>query len=234
MTGREEARARFYELLKKTIRSSDSCVLCSFIFRTIRIKKKVKNCCFALGAAIDKEESRSVRLHSPPPPTQEEEHWEEGDVNDPEMEEKSNGICEMVTYDPVEIADIAEEKRKIEFRISQTKSEREKQREMDSISKECVNGRESVLVHSASFYGLLGSSEIPTSPPSPRRNVAKTGGEEEVKQEIGRVGWGEEGEEEEEGKEMEDNPEFSNLGLMVRSDTRQCLIVPADWCVTPR
>ena len=147
----------------------------------------------------------------------------EGDVDDQEFEEDVNEIYEMVEYDLVEITDIAEEKGKIEVQTLKTKG-KEKMEEMDPTYNETekVIGKQYVLVHSASFYGLMGSGES---------KVDKTMEEEEVKQDMGSVGWGEGGEN---GDEGEDNPEANKLGLMVRTDTRECLIAPADWCVTPR
>ena len=164
------------------------------------MSKKIKSIYFASASFPDSEKQRS-KLRSPPPPPL--KHHEDDDDGEEEGKEDVE-----IENDCVEIADIAELKKKLAMEGSA-------QNEADEKSK-------SHLLHSASFYGYTG----PICPQTPSKKKTPDGKRVEGEDEEWEAWDGEE--------EMEASPGVHHGRPMERSDTKFCLIVSSDYRLTPR
>ena len=140
-----DARTKFQSLLLNTIRlesqsGEDHWNIC----RTIRVSKKIKSIYFASATFPDEDKQLRSKLRSPPPPLA--MQHQEDEEEERELEEDVG-----IENEYVEIADIAEQKKKLAM-------------EKDEKSKS--------LLHSASFYGCYSG---PICPQTPSKKVPSDG-----------------------------------------------------------
>ena len=192
------------------------------------MSKTFKNITFdkAISPLDEKESKPKRKLRSPPPL--------------PREDTLESVECEIYDFEPdVEITDIAEKKEEqMKLKSSEVDMEMlddaEKLTTQNEISDAASPAK--VLVHTASFYAR---SVSPLCPPTPKKAAPfqkKTPFPE--KENTGSNLAGEDSEE----WDKDDQPDcppprtFHNgsLPIITRTDTKTCLIIPADWCLTPR
>ena len=183
---------------------------------------------------FDEKESTPKRKLRSPPPFLREDTLESSDHTEHEVESEIND------FEPdVEITDIAEKKEE-QMKLNNSEVDMEMLDDADKLNTQNRISNAAtpskVLVHTASFYAR---SVSPLCPPTPKKVGPFQKRTPLPHKENTGSNFAQEDSDEWDKEDQPDCPpprtfHKGSLPIITRTDTKTCLIIPADWCLTPR